>query len=230
MACKPLISKSQRETAVRPPNNDKPDVIAPIAHEPGDLEGDNETAEAQDAWKRLANKYEDLEAKVHEYLEDETNADARDPPIVKFPPNMTKEEWDKHQVIHTPFAPGCKHCAAARPIRRRHPKKRKHNVLVPDIDGSKEGPTKISMDYMYLSERNKGDTETANNPPHLVVIDHRHGRIWAHRIPHKGVFGKAKWVPRRMIQDLSNNGMQNVTIQVKTNQEPSIVNVQIAMQ
>ena len=61
-----MISKSQRETAVSPPNSDNPDMIAPIAHEFGDLDGDNETAEAQDAWERLANKYRDLEAKVHE--------------------------------------------------------------------------------------------------------------------------------------------------------------------
>ena len=86
------------------------------------------------------------------------------------------------------------------------------------------------MDYMYLSERSKGDPEIANNPPHLVVIDHRHGRIWAHRVPHKGSLGMAELVPRRVVQDLHNNGTHNVTIHVKIDQEPAIVNVQIAIQ
>ena len=110
------------------------------------------------------------------------------------------------------------------------PKRRKHNIIVADIDGSKDGPTKISMDYMYLSERNGNNQDITNNPPHLVVFDHRHGRVWAHRVPQKGVLGKAEWVPRRIIQDLANNGVQDVTLHVKFDQEPAMLNVQIALQ
>ena len=102
--------------------------------------------------------------------------------------------------------------------------------MVPDVDGEHEGPVKISMDYMYLNERPKGDQDTPGNPPHLVVVDHRHGRVRAHRVPNKGVLGKAEWVPRRVLQDLSNTGMQNVKLHIQTDQEPSIVNVQFAIQ
>ena len=42
-----------------------------------------------------------------------------------------------------------------------------------DVDGSHEGPTKLSMDYMYLNERAKGEEDTNNNPPNLIVVDHR---------------------------------------------------------
>ena len=143
----------------------------------GDLEEAQEvesvTAEESNQWEELANKYEDLAQTVHEYIDDEDNAEARNPSIVKFPPSMTKDEWERHQVTHTPYAPGCRHCAAARAFRRQHPKRRKHNVIIPDVDGSEEGPTKISMDYMYLSERSKEDRDTATNPPHLVIVDHR---------------------------------------------------------
>ena len=103
-------------------------------------------------------------------------------------------------------------------------------MTIPDVDGSDEGPTNISMDYMYLGETNKEDRDTPTNPPHLVIVDHRHGRIWAHRVPHKGSFGQAEWVPRRILPDLANNGMQSMKIHVKTDQEPAMVNIQIALQ
>ena len=61
------------------------------------------------------------------------------------------------------------------------------------------------------------------------MIEHIHGRIWAHRVPNKGVNGKAEWVPRRVLQDLDNNGMQDVVLQIKTDQEQSIVNIQTAL-
>ena len=131
---------------------------------------------------------------------------------------------------HTPYEPGCRHCVVARAIRRKHPKRRKHNIVVPDVDGSVDGPTKISMDYMYLNERGKESQDEISNPPHLVVIEHRHGRVWAHRLPQNGVLGKVEWVPRRVIRDLANSGMQSITIQVKFDQEAAMLNVQIVMQ
>lgn len=116
-------------------------TIAPVDNEPGDLdaearEDDGETAEADNKLEELADKYEDPEKSVHEHLKDGTKTGARDPPIVKLPPSMTREEWDRHKVTHTPYAPGCRHRVAARATRRQHPKKRKHSIIVPDIDGS----------------------------------------------------------------------------------------------
>ena len=156
MACKPLVSQRKREVAVKPSRSDKQDIIAPVNRELDDFGDGSEEAEIENKWEELADKHEDLERKVHEYLDEENKTGARNPPILKSPPNMTGEEWARHQVTHTPYAPGCRHCAAARAIRRQHPKTRKHNVIVPDIDGSVDGPTKISMDDIYLSERNKG--------------------------------------------------------------------------
>ena len=40
-------------------------------------------------------------------------------------------------------------------------------MIIPDIDGSEEGPTKLSMDYMYLGEKNKEDRDTPTNPPSI---------------------------------------------------------------
>ena len=85
------------------------------------------------------------------------------------------------------------------------------------------------MDYMYLSERSKGEEDGNHNWPNLVVVDHRFGRVWAHRVSNKGVWGKAEWVPKWIIQDLANNGLQDVRIQVKTNQAPAMINIKTAL-
>lgn len=191
MVRKPLVSGRKRESVARPPRNDSQRSHCTSGWWIWCHGNTRSRKQQRDGGDRrqvgiLADKHEDLEREVHAYPNVRNNTDARNLPIVKFPPNMTGEEWARHQVTHTPYAPGCRHCVAARPIRRQHPKMRKHNVIVPDIDGSKDGPTKMSMDYMYLGERNKGDQDTFDNPPHLVVIDHRHGRIWAHRVPPNG--------------------------------------------
>ena len=49
-------------------------------------------------------------------------------------------------------------------------------------------------------------------------------------MPNKGVWGKAEWVPRRVLQDLSNNGIQIVKLHIETDQELAMVNVQTAKQ
>ena len=113
-------------------------------------------------------------------MDDQQDVGVREPPMINAPSKMTKEEWEKHQVSHTPYVPSCRHCVAARAVRYKHPRKRKHKHLVKDVDGSHEGPTKVSMDYMYLNERAKGEDDVNNNPPDLIVVDHRFGRAWAH--------------------------------------------------
>ena len=86
------------------------------------------------------------------------------------------------------------------------------------------------MDYMYLHDRAGPDNETANNPPHLIVTEHKHGRIWAYRVPSKGVMGEAEGLPKKIIQDLNENGMQDIIWHLKTDQEPAAVALQRAMQ
>ena len=233
-----LVKRGKRVTAVRPNEHNAERALALVGGGFGGLgdygdeahEGFENEGGAEDKWEELADKYDQLEKKMKDYLDDQQDVGVREPPVIKAPPKMTKEEWDKHQVTHTPYSPSCRHCVADRAVRYRHPRKRKHKHLVPDVDGSHEGPVKVSMDYMYLSERTKDEKDNNNNPPQLVVVDHRFGRVWAHRVPNKGVWGKAEWVPKRIIQDLINNGMQNIRIQIKTDKEPAMINIQTAMQ
>ena len=149
---------------------------------------------------------------------------------MKAPPQPTRAEIEQHKSTHTPYASWCKHCVAARAIRRDHPTKGSGAAIVPDVGNNIEGPIKVSMDYMYLYERTNKNGESKHNPPHLIVIEHLHGRCWAHQVPNKGVHDKAHWLPRKVVQDLDNKGMKDAKIQLKSDQEPAIINVQTMIQ
>ena len=164
-----------------------------------------------------------------EQFEDAPTEKEHDKPMLKAPVKPTQEEWNKHQTTHTPFAAWCPHCLAARNVRRNHPKQGRKGRLVPDTETG-EGPTKVSLDYMYLHDRVGRYKETQHNPPYLVIVEHTYGRCWTYQVPNKGVNGEAHWVPKRILQDLENTGLGQARILLKTDQEPSIVCVQRAIQ
>ena len=122
-----------------------------------------EESAGPDSWEAMARKFEDLETRLAEQFEEHGNED-RTPPIVKAPEKPTKEEWARHQTTHTPYAAWCPHCVAARNARRNHPTHGRKGKLAPDIENG-DGPTKVSMDYMYLHER-IGNTGTYNTTHH----------------------------------------------------------------
>ena len=88
---------------------------------------------------------------------------------------------------------------------------------------------KISIDHMYLRERKGNYRESNENPPRMIMVDHRHGRCCAYRVPNKVVFEESHWLPERMVQDLDNNGMRHEQSQMKVDQEPAIVAAQEAI-
>ena len=206
------------------PINDQSEAQNLDAMDPegGDLEDEKE--------KILQRKVEELNERVARYFEDENDNQGDKPPVIKSPQQPTVEEWEKHQTTHTPYAPWCQHCNAARDVRRDHQRKRPKAHIVRDVDVDQSGPVKISMDYFYLHDRKGQRNEEPWNPPHMIVTEHRHGRVWAHRVPNKGVHKEASWLPKRIIQDLDNTGLQNTRIITKSDQEPAIIDVQTTMQ
>ena len=82
LAGEPLIRKRQRDIAVSPRNQNAKKFLALVDSGLGDFKdeaanGPGESAEAVDEWERLANKYEDLEEKVNEYLNTEQDMEQR---------------------------------------------------------------------------------------------------------------------------------------------------------
>ena len=182
------------------------------------------------AWDKLQDKAEELTKKVARHLEDQNDAQGENNPFVKPPTQPTAEEWERHQTTHTPYAAWCPHCNAARAVRRNHARIKQRAHITKDVDEDKDGPVKTSMDYMYLYERKGPYQDERANPPHMVMTEHRFGRGWAYRVPNKGIHNEASWLPKKLLQDLDNTGLQDVRIIVKTDQEPAIVDVQTAMQ
>ena len=98
----------------------------------------------------------------------------------------------------------------------------KHNVS--DTEPKKDNVNKVSMDYMYLNG-NEGEKDQ----PNLVVVDHNHGRIFAYVVPKKGPWGETAWIARRVARDLDNMGYKSTKLQVKSDQEPSMIALQDAI-
>ena len=158
-----MTSRCQREIIVRP--QEEKELIVPFQEEVGDLKDkkdiDEEGAaeeklvdtDTRPVWEKMEDKVEDLATRVIRHFEDQNDNTGWQPPMVKPPPQPTHEEWFRHQLIHTPYAPWCRHCNAARVVRNHHQCANKRARLVPDVDKDADGPVKISMDYMYLHDR-----------------------------------------------------------------------------
>ena len=92
-----MIKEGKRDNAVSPRKQIVKRMIALVNDGLGDLDfengdGSERAAEIENEWGKLANKYEELEDKVNEYLNEEQNLGMRKPQIISTPPKMTKEE------------------------------------------------------------------------------------------------------------------------------------------
>lgn len=225
-----IITKIKRAQSVRFRDDE---ILQPLYEREGAPDGED-TEKANDSgevvpyknWEQIRDKVEELAEKVAIHFEDENKNEIRRPFIVKAPLQPTRDEIERHQTIHTPYAEWCKHCVAARVVRRQHRHRGKGAIVILDVDSDVKGPIKVSLDYMYLHERMGKGMEVAYNPLHLVMIEHRYGRCWVCQIRSKGVHDKANWLSRRIIQDLDNNGLKDAKIQLKSDQEPAIANLQ----
>ena len=100
-----MIQEIKRDIVVSPRKQIVGRIVAHVHSGFGDLdfEKKDETGDAADAnneWEKLADKYEELEEKANEYLNDEQNLGTRKPPIVPAPPKMTREAWERPQATH----------------------------------------------------------------------------------------------------------------------------------
>lgn len=112
----------------------------------------------------MKDKVEDLSIRVARHFEDKSDETGWKPPMIKTPPQPTHDEWLRHQLTHTSFAPWCKHCNAGRAVRTSHQRADLRAKLVPDTNKETDGPVKTSMDYMYLHDRIEKHSEDRYNP------------------------------------------------------------------
>ena len=128
MARKPIADRKQRARTVRfRETNTGSNLHALQGSESGDMEAEqieerqeNGDGGEQEQMEKLDAKYQQLRDKMEEYFEDEHGKQQRVPPMVKVPKSQIREEYERHQVTHTPFAIWCKHCVAASVIKTKH--------------------------------------------------------------------------------------------------------------
>ena len=106
--------------------------------------------------ENLADKHEDLKMKVEQYSDDNNYNSKSKIPLVSVPSKPTKEEWLQHQATHTPYAPWCKHCEAARAVRHAHPTEGRRAAMVKDVEDPGDPTAKVSIDTCtYMNARVK---------------------------------------------------------------------------
>ena len=132
MAGEPITGMRQRANTVSPTTMKQEEFIAPVHEEAGEPEkkdekqkeivetGDLEDTEKQSDWERVQEQVDDFNVRVTRHFEDNNDNTGWQPPMVKTPAQPTREEWLRHQLTHTPYAPWCRHCCAARAVRNNH--------------------------------------------------------------------------------------------------------------
>ena len=132
-----------------------------------------------------------------------------------------------HRLIHVPFRAWCRECVLGRGRDRSHRR----------IVGS-DDVARIAMDYMFLTEygffksrrkanqaMSKDSEQTRNCITVLVIKDFLHKSIWAYPVEGKGV-AAAEWLVAQVIEDLDTCGLDGCHMVCKSDQEPSIAEVQ----
>ena len=130
-----MTNEKQRAPTARP----QADIILQLLHETFETPTEVDTGEAENdeevvlgsevsgaqigEWDEMRAQVEELTDRDVQHFDDQSDQSERKPTIVKAPPQPTKVEIEQHQSTHTPYASLCKHCVAARAIRRQHPTK-----------------------------------------------------------------------------------------------------------
>ena len=166
------------------------------------------------------------EVKIVRDVDDETQEHHR-PRILPDPGRPTAQQREIHECIHIPFRAWCRECVLGRGRDRQHRR----------IDDN-SGIPRISMDYMFLTEygiaRSLDEAETLISSNGgavrtcmtvMVLKDFRSKSVWAYPVEGKGV-SAAEWLITQILEDLDTCGLDGCRIVLKSDQEPSIVEVQ----
>ena len=135
---------------------------------------------------------------------------------------VSREEWEQHELTHTPFRSWCPHCVRARG--RNSP----HQRIEAEEEDRKT--PRMSMDYFYISSKD----EAANTNPLIVMVDEETGEKYARAVGKKGLGrdGEMDWLIRDMSEELrswGHPGGQSGHIILKSDGEPSIVAIRDAL-
>ena len=132
------------------------------------------------------------------------------PQMLRHPDTPTQKEVEIHNATHLPFQPWCKYCIQGKSTNRHHRPSRREAA-------ERDGVPRVFMDYMFLSSI---DQEKLS--PILVMKDMKSKCIFAHVVPRKGAY---PWIIKKIVEDLDSLGYGWMKIVIRSDQEPSIVDL-----
>ena len=152
------------------------------------------------------------------------------PRILRDPGQPTAQARAEHACTHIPFRAWCRECVLGRGRDRQHRR-------IEDEDGV----PRVSMDYMFFTEygvfgtadeaeasiKENGDVER-HCLTVMVLKDFRYKSLWAYPVEGKGV-GAAEWLVNQIVEDLDTCGLDWCRLVLKSDQEPSIIEIQHAI-
>ena len=158
--------------------------------------------EVQDKESVSPRNYEDEREAKEEEGEEGTK-----PKYRRLEPEPTQEEVEEHNIDHAVFRNWCPHCVKGRAVAFPHTKV---------IGKEKEDISTISIDYMFMTEKQDKEEEKGN--PIIVMKDRSTKMTWAHVLSKKG---KDPYAIKRISKNVSLLGYKRTVF--KSDGEPAIV-------
>ena len=152
--------------------------------------------------------------------------EAQTPRAAKAPKVPSAREVEEHELTHCPARSWCDQCVKGQS------KDFPHRSVTGELADS--SVVRVSMDYCFLSEgasikkTDHEQTEAARTVMTvLVVVETLCRSIWAYACESKGA--SEAWVVEQVAYDLQTVGLANERIVIKSDQEPSIIEMQRAV-
>ena len=146
---------------------------------------------------------------------------------VSQPKMPSKREREEHERTHCPYRCWCEHCV------RGQGSEYKHSTVI-GINAEEEVP-RVILDYCFLTEDASRQTtdhgeslEATTSLTVLVMKETLCGSVWAYALKTKSV-GDDPWVADQIVDDMCTVGMARERVIVKSDQEASIVELQLAI-
>ena len=144
--------------------------------------------------------------------------------IVKSPGTPSAKERQEHEVHHWPYRSWCDHCVKGRALGQPH--------RTVKGEYAESSVARVLMDYGYLHEEETVTTEEHGQKVEakvsmtaMVMLETMCSSVWAYAIDAKGS-SSLDWLARQVVGDLETVGLSQERIIAKSDQEPSIVQLQ----
>ena len=206
------------------PQNDKEDTdfreIADVDTEDAEAMGEGGAEDSGGAHAQSDAEKEEEEAEVMCEECDPEDVKKR----LKSPGTPTASEREIHNLTHWPFRSWCDACVRGRATGQQH------RSMVGEYAESQVA--RVLMDYGFLHEEETvtetehgKDTESKISMTVLVMMETMCKSLWAYAIEGKGAVS-VDWVAQQVVEDIETVGLANERIITKTDQEPSIIQLQ----